>query len=277
MIQKSPNGKLYFYRFAMKATGGQCLMKPPETDELPIFWYNFGGVFFNLMMILIQFGLLFVFKHRIVLYFLLIGIFVHLFLLVTNWLWMPGISNDGANYRLLKKRKMTRYCFKELLNLHALVAEGHRLSEVDLSQHSHHILKEDSIQINFMQNVYQWHRYRFEFDDAKRILDELLNANPQGIIKLLLEADNYVLSLVMDQAAEKDIRVMKVIKMMKAVPSYAMVPVLEELRDNKAPKQETYLNFIKACDSSHLPGEAEDEKRFLEKLIEHKINRSEEA
>ncbi len=46
------NGRLVRKKFSIPGSAGQCLLSPKETDspeDLPFFWYNFGGVFFNLL------------------------------------------------------------------------------------------------------------------------------------------------------------------------------------------------------------------------------------
>lgn len=46
------NGRLVRKKFSVPGTAGQCLLAPRETDnpeDYPFFWYNFGGVFFNLL------------------------------------------------------------------------------------------------------------------------------------------------------------------------------------------------------------------------------------
>lgn len=46
------NGRLVRKKFSVPGTAGQCILAPKETDSpesYPFFWYNFGGVFFNLL------------------------------------------------------------------------------------------------------------------------------------------------------------------------------------------------------------------------------------
>lgn len=44
-------GRLRLGKFSLAGTGGQCLMSPPDVpdEELPYFWYNFGGALLNLI------------------------------------------------------------------------------------------------------------------------------------------------------------------------------------------------------------------------------------
>lgn len=51
VLQKTEQG-LKFKKYSIAGTGGQCLMIPPEVknpEDVPYFWYNFGGGLFNLL------------------------------------------------------------------------------------------------------------------------------------------------------------------------------------------------------------------------------------
>ena len=59
------NGKIKFKKFSLAGTGGQCLMVPPEIvdGKIPVFLYNMGGAFMNIIISLISLVLFFIFTN----------------------------------------------------------------------------------------------------------------------------------------------------------------------------------------------------------------------
>ena len=56
------DGKLIIKKYAVAGTGGQCLLSPPERklEEIPVVWYNLGGVLANVIAVLAVLPLLWV-------------------------------------------------------------------------------------------------------------------------------------------------------------------------------------------------------------------------
>ena len=95
-------GKFSVKRFAVAGTAGQCLMTHElvEKDEdIPYFWYNFGGVLFNFVSAALL-GLVYLnTSSKYLALYCGVGAFIYLFLGVMNFLPLKkfGLANDGSN------------------------------------------------------------------------------------------------------------------------------------------------------------------------------------
>ena len=124
------DGKIRIKRFAIAGTGGQCLLSPPEKplDEIPVVWYNLGGVLANVLAVLAALPLLWrvenIFVHEITFFFILVGIF---FILINGIpMKVGGVSNDANNVFLLRKDKESKHALMVQLRANALVQQGVR-------------------------------------------------------------------------------------------------------------------------------------------------------
>lgn len=124
------DGKIRVKRFAIAGTSGQCLLSPPEKplDEIPVVWYNLGGVFANLLAVLVSLPLLWVveniFVHEILFFFILVGVF---FILMNGIpMKVGGVNNDAYNVFLLRKDKESKQALMVELRTNALIQQGVR-------------------------------------------------------------------------------------------------------------------------------------------------------
>lgn len=103
------NGKIRFGRFSMPGTGGQCLLTmpaPKDDGSYPYALYNWGGVLFNLISVVLSFIILIFFRFNpYVASFSVIMALVGIYLAILNGIPFPGamIPNDAANVRLIGK------------------------------------------------------------------------------------------------------------------------------------------------------------------------------
>lgn len=122
------DGKLRIKRYAVAGTGGQCLLSPPERslEEIPVVWYNLGGVLANVLAVFAVLPFLWVVKnpfiHEILFFFVLVGIF----LILMNGIPMKigGISNDAYNVFLLRKDKESKRALMVQLRANACLQQG---------------------------------------------------------------------------------------------------------------------------------------------------------
>lgn len=107
------NGRLVRKKFSVPGTAGQCLLSPKETDcpeDHPFFWYNFGGVFFNLltgaaaMIPVILSDNIYVVTASVI---FAIAAFITA---LTNGIpaRISGVLNDGYNIRIMMKNPAER-------------------------------------------------------------------------------------------------------------------------------------------------------------------------
>lgn len=125
------DGKLRVKRYSVAGTGGQCLLTPPDLplDKIPTGWYNFGGVFFNLIALLIAVPFLFLVKgHPFVTETIAMFVLADILLILINGIPMKisSAGNDGYNMLFLKKDPIGKRALVEALRANALVQEGVR-------------------------------------------------------------------------------------------------------------------------------------------------------
>ena len=124
------SGKLRIKHFSVAGTGGQCLMAPPNKplDEIPVTWYNLGGVLANLVCVGAAFLFLQLTDNPFVETFLIIFIIFGLFLILMNGIPMTigGVSNDANNVILLRKDKASKRALMIQLEGNALTQQGVR-------------------------------------------------------------------------------------------------------------------------------------------------------
>jgi len=124
------DGKIRIKRFAISGTGGQCLLNPPELplERIPTAWYNFGGVFFNILAVIAALPLLWVngnpFIKEATVIFLLTGVL----LVLMNGIPMKisGAGNDAYNMVALRKNMLSKRGFIDALRANALIQNGVR-------------------------------------------------------------------------------------------------------------------------------------------------------
>lgn len=123
-------GRLCVKRFAVAGTGGQCLLTPPDLPlaEIPVVWYNFGGVFANILAVIAAIPLLLIdgspFLTMIVAIFILTGVI----LILMNGIPMKisGAGNDAYNMMALRKNPVSKRGLVESLRANALIQNGIR-------------------------------------------------------------------------------------------------------------------------------------------------------
>lgn len=124
------DGRLRVKRFSIDGTGGQCLLTPPDLplEKIPVEWYNFGGVFFNIIAMLAVAPLLLVKGHPFMTECVVIFMLAAFLLILLNGIPMKlgGVGNDGYNMILLRKSMIARRGLVVSLRANVLIQEGVR-------------------------------------------------------------------------------------------------------------------------------------------------------
>ena len=124
------NGKIHIKKYAIAGTGGQCLLLPPELplDRIPTGWYNFGGVFFNILAMIIVAPLMLIKGYPLLSESVAIFLFTDLMLIIMNGipLKISGAGNDGYNMIALRKNPLAKRGLVVALRSNALIQEGIR-------------------------------------------------------------------------------------------------------------------------------------------------------
>lgn len=172
------NKQYQIKRFAIPGTGGQCLMDPPGSIDIPgsSILYLLGGVSANLLLtILFLLLALFGVFSTIVNFSLLVGAFVGLVIIVTNGIPMllSGIPNDMMNIRILRKSQTARRAMFLSLKVNALQSNGTRLATLPLSWFD--IPNNETTSSYFTAMILLlregWYLDNYAFDKAKDVMD----------------------------------------------------------------------------------------------------------
>ncbi len=124
------NGHFRLKRFAVAGTGGQCLLDPPDrpVENIPVFWYNAGGVLANLLLLIIAAVLFPLVSHPMMVEFLVIFMLTDFILILINGipLKMGGAGNDAYNMLHLRNDHAAKRAIMLQLHANALIQEGIR-------------------------------------------------------------------------------------------------------------------------------------------------------
>lgn len=129
------NGRLVRRKFTIAGTGGQCVMTHElvnDPENVPYFWYHFGGGFFNILCTVIGLVLLFIISNNTAQMLLSIFAAVSLMLALMNLIPIKamGVPNDGYNIYLLHKSPKNRKMILSSLVANGLQYNGSRLKDM---------------------------------------------------------------------------------------------------------------------------------------------------
>lgn len=135
LMVTSENGRLVFSRYSVPGTAGQCLMNRPEDpNNRSYFWYNAGGVIFNLLGILIAHLLLLLKMPALLKCFLLVFAFTGWTLALTNGIPMiTSVANDAMNIVEMSRHSSSIDSFQNSLEITRQQLEGLRIKNLDES------------------------------------------------------------------------------------------------------------------------------------------------
>lgn len=283
LILKDKQGKVQFKRYGIMGTLGQCLMVPPNREEIPIFWYNFGGVFLNSLTVLIGFMLIVWGKHDLVTLVGYLLVAINIFFIYLNWVPIKGISNDGKNYREAKKYPASRHAFKEILTLNAQIAYGQRITQMEISVNPEDLAYDKLIQaaVRLFLNTRMLYQKDIEgFSASMKVLNEEIKQKCITVppvwklyVYFLLLLENKLNHPIFNN---KQLHVL--IKRMKYEPFVYVIRYVESVRRNQGDAEDIKKAFYELAEKSHLKGEVLDcidLLDYLEKEYLFKSNSSE--
>ena len=128
------NNRFELKKFAIKGTGGQCILMPPESDDpqkAPFFLYHAGGGIFNLLTALIAFPVASVVGSSVLRTFLLVLGVLSFMLGIMNLIPLKmQVPNDGYNIMMMLKSPAERAAVYKTLKVNGLLFEGKTLSQI---------------------------------------------------------------------------------------------------------------------------------------------------
>ena len=285
------DGKIRFKRFSLVGTGGQCLMIPPETDEdgrMPVFLYNMGGAFFNLI-----FG-----AAAIAVYFLVNGptllkasmlIFAALNFLTALFNGIPlrvgGLNNDGSNALSLGKDKAAVRALRLQMLMNAEQTRGVRIKDMPEEWFAEPTEEEMKNPITATIAVFRCNRLmdEYRFAEANDAIFRLLNSE-SGIVSIhrsLLECDRIYCELMGEGRREivdsiLDTTLKTFMRSMKKFPSVIRTEyVIALLHENNREKAENIEKiFEKYTKNYPYDTDREAERELMRLALEHYLRRN---
>lgn len=133
VFYRDKDGNMKKTKNKVPGIAGQCLMyyDKPYTDKLPFFWYNMGGVIFNIILFGLSFLVVYLgIENYFVSIFGAVSATISLFLGLSNFL--PVIDhNDGANMHNVIKNSDCKKSFYDQLNFSRALVLGIDMREVE--------------------------------------------------------------------------------------------------------------------------------------------------
>lgn len=129
------NGKFVGKKFNIVGTGGQCVLTHKTVDNpqnIPFFWYNFGGVFFNFFTAVLCVPIIIFPSNPFVFVGFVMLAVISLAMGIVNIIptKASGVGTDGYNLILLKKSPVDRVALYKTMLLNALQYQGVRLEDM---------------------------------------------------------------------------------------------------------------------------------------------------
>ena len=212
------NGKIRFRISENSFVAGQCLMEPIEDEEgFKYFWYNFGGGFFNLLVLTICLLIMGIGNVNEFWYNLLIaGSTINGFYVLINWIPISFLSNDGYNIYTVSKSKDAKRGFHKILLVNSALNKGKSLREFSAETFK---VEEGADLENIWIVQLVLHEYsRLEaLGDIESAMKELQRLNVeklptlfQGVVKL--ELINHYVTRELDYELAKELYECKAVK-----------------------------------------------------------------
>ncbi len=273
-------GRIRFRRLSIAGTGGQCLMSPPEfvDGKMPVFLYNLGGVFANLIVSAIALGLhLAVSDIPVLSAFLMAIAVVGVVLALTNGIPMRAgtVDNDGYNAFSLRRRKEAQRALWIQMKINEQVANGVRIK--DMPDEWFEVPSDEAMKNSMVAalGVFACNRMvdAHRFEEADKLMAHLLeiDSGMAGLHRNLLICDRMYIELITEK--RKDVldgfltrEQKKFMKSMKNYPSvirtqYAYA-LLAEQDMAKAGKFKAL--FEKCAKTYPYPNDVQSERELME-------------
>lgn len=275
-VVRNREGKFEFKRFNVAGTLGQCIMTPKDTNNAPLFWYNFGGVLMNIICALLGLVII-VFKQNA---FTFLWIVVNAMQAILNWMPLKKVTNDGNNYRSVKGNKELESYF-----LIQLIVENELLNGTsfkDIPKEYFESKNENLEQIFYILrrfNLYYYELYQQNYEAAYHHITTVYDYRNYASdpFLLMIEAEKYFMELVLNFETSNEyyppkFKITERIFLKELfVDRIKLVEALQKKQDDQKIKDSFEAKYKKAI----YPGLAKDEKELLQVITEMLDNRIE--
>lgn len=274
LIVKDKAGKFHWHRYSIIGTGGQCLMIPPDQDEIPIFWYNIGGVLFNALSILPAVLIILLQSNDFINFVVSVFILMSILLIATNWLPIKGITNDGNNYREAKKYPETRIAFNDIIRMSMYYTYGYRSNEILLKSNLESLSYEHTLQAIILLFMHTRKLYALDIEGFKQGIFDMENAFESKQIKMLPAMKLYIyfirlLERKLDDPILTDKTLQTILKRSKYEPFFYIIRYVESTLRGQEDSSKIKEAFFQLAQKSHLKGEVLDCIDLIDYLDQH--------
>lgn len=180
VLQKTEQG-LKFKKYSIAGTGGQCLMCPPDVEnpeDVPYFWYNFGGGLFNFLTAALCVPFLFADNSTVRLIFIMTAA-VSAIIGLTNIIPLDmGVTNDGMNILLMAKDSYVRGVLYKQLKLNELQTKGMRTKDIPEKLFEYDENHEDKLSASHPAFTAARLIDEFRFEEAEKLLEWVIEKYP---------------------------------------------------------------------------------------------------
>lgn len=269
-IQRDSHGDIRLHHHKIPGTLGQCLMIPPQQHPVPVFLYNFGGVLFNGILVVILMVISF-YTHNVTVSVVCFSIAaVGYFLAMTNWLIFPGLGNDGYNQKTIRENPKSKEVYLAVLELNARISLGERFLTLDLGGFEG-LTYDDMIQVNGAMYLMSKAMFEQDFESYECLYQKILPMiSGNAILQPIFELEYYFLKLLQNDVNAKDYKnknVEKLLVTMRKKELVQLILLLEDLQFKGGYKESDYKEFKNTCLHSSQLGLALDLIDFADEIL----------
>ena len=291
VVFSNRNGKLHLSRFAIPGVGGQCLMMPPEKGDtnFGIALYNAGGVLMNLAMALLV-AVLQICHYESLSWdanVLLVSLCATgvIFAFINGVPFMgSGVPNDGMNICELRKDAFSTHVFLTTMRIMGRLQQGASIEQISEEYLANGYLADDVVidyanplhvvAVNFDLSLAV---ARMDFEKAYAVLDRLEEAF-NDIVPIYQKEIMYEKVFLNVVSPRKEVDVKQLIdpdtltyfelqsnfRPTALRVKYAFTCLYE---NDKEKAKAIYEQFQRVCETYHIPGEVQSEKRLVEYVL----------
>lgn len=176
------NGNLHLGKGILSGTGGQCILTPSfeESDNIPFFWSNAGGIIANLFVSIVMLWITFLFPENSIgrTLFVFSAIIGAIFTLYNAIPFKTRlVANDGYNILKMINDSQAKRAFWRLFKINELHTKGIKLS--DCPNEWFELLRDDcNNPLICGMNIYILLRYleKFDLENALKMCDKIIEA-----------------------------------------------------------------------------------------------------
>ena len=274
------NGHFEFKKMTLAGTAGQCIMIPPETDNIPYILYNSGGIIFNLLFAIIGFILFLIVNNEYLDLIFFITIIVNLMNFLANGIPLKlNINNDMMNIVEFSRDKNALINNMNALYIQNLMIMGNRIKDIG----SKYVYKPEKLEtygeLNTMVLYCNQLMDKHEFKDCITEIESIINNDNLINIYRAMLINDLIYCYIVEKKDLDNVMKLKnrdmttILKQMQNNPSVIRTNYAYSLLiENNNIKAEEYLNkFAKIEKSYPYKVDIESEKELIE--IIKKINK----